>query len=568
MKTKILSIILLSILVNNVYLFKYNYITTDGVIHTSHTINGTIPDVTNETVAVLIYENNVNKTGWANLELKTSNRFTDNVQSYMGGVVEGYITGQLIHYNYRNTYENICKNKKFCELLKKFVENNNQFIDTMIKKKSDSNYWHQIDLIYTQLKGLQEGYNRWKVEHKIKNTTETDYLGEIFLINIGPELSTLEEILLNKKIKTRGHCSAIVKPLADGSDLYVSHNTWNTYNSMLRVLKKYSFAFNTIESNFTKLISGHSVSFPSAPGSLLSNDDYYILSSGLVVQETTNENFNMSLLVNIRANNSILEFARNVVANRLANSGKEWTDLFAPYNSGTYNNQFMIVDYKLWKKGTKVADLPNNLLWIIEQFPSLMEAQDVTPVLRTQGYWGSYNVPYFKDLYNISGNADMARKFGPFFTYNGTARATIFRRDHSKIVDMKTLYAFMRYNDFKNDPLSQCSHYNQTCSPPYSADMTIAARNDLNDIKGKYPIDEWSYYGEGATDAKMTNSSMVLNLEMLAVCGPTTEQQPPFQWSKSDLDLNHDGQPDIFNFKPIYVKWYPLRYQFADDIKK
>ncbi|XP_054163966.1 putative phospholipase B-like 2 [Oppia nitens] len=566
MTIKILSIILLTLIVNKcVHTFKYNYITKDGLIHYDSVINGTVPPMKGM-VASIIYENNVNKTGWANLELQTYINYTDDIQSYLGGFLEGYITGQLIHYNYRNNFDGFCENSTFCELLKEFMKSNYEFVDSMAAKEVNSDYWHQIKLIYTQIRGLQEGYNKWKIENNIKNPPESQYLDELMFINIGSELSNLKQILLKKNIRVTDHCSAIVKPLADGSDLYVSHNTWSTYQTMLRVLKKYSFAFNTIKSNFTKRIAGHSVSFSSNPGSVLSGDDYYVLSSGLVVQETTNQNYNMSLLANIRANNSILEFARNVVANRLANSGKEWTDLFSPYNSGTYNNQFMIVDYKLWKKGTKVADLPNNLLWIIEQFPSLMEAQDVTPVLRAQGYWGSYNVPYFKDLYNISGNADMARKFGPFYSYTETARAMIFRRNHSEIVDMKTLYAFMRYNDFKNDPLSQCSHYNQTCSPPYSSALTIAARNDLNDIKGKYPFSWWGHYGEGATDAKMTNSSMVLNLEMLAVCGPTTEQQPPFQWSKSDLDLKHYGHPDIFNFKPIYAKWDPMRYQLADDI--
>jgi hypothetical protein len=264
----------------------------------------------------------------------------------------------------------------------------------------------------------------------------------------------------------------------------------------------------------------------------------------------------------------VFEFARNIIANRLANSGKEWTDIFGAHNSGTYNNQFMIIDYKKYKTGTKLNELQNDLLWVLEQMPGLIRTEDVTHVLKEQGYWASYNVPYFKDIYTTSGNEDIAQKNGSYFSYNNTARAKIFRRDHSKVVDLKSLYSLMRYNDFKNDPFSKCKVYNQTCSPPYSADLAIAARNDLNDPNGEYPFNDWKNRGEGAIDVKITNSKMALKLEMLAVSGPTDENQPPFDWSTTNLkSVKHLGQPNLFNFKPIYVKWFPNSYVNATDIK-
>ena len=47
----------------------------------------------------------------------------------------------------------------------------------------------------------------------------------------------------------------------------------------------------------------------------------------------------------------MLEWLRNVIANRLAVTGQDWTEIFSQYNSGTYNNQFGILDYKQFKKG-------------------------------------------------------------------------------------------------------------------------------------------------------------------------------------------------------------------------
>jgi hypothetical protein len=130
------------------------------------------------------------------------------------------------------------------------------------------------------------------------------------------------------------------------------------------------------------------------------------------------------------------------------------------------------------------------------------------------------------------------------------------------------MYKLMRYNDFKNDPLSQCSIYNHSCSPSFSADLAIASRNDLNDPNGKYGIDEWGNQGFGAIDSKITNSVMTRNSEMLAVSGPTGEQQPRFQWSTTNLKgLRHEGHPDLSDFKPIYTKWFPNSYVNATDIK-
>jgi hypothetical protein len=39
---------------------------------------------------------------------------------------------------------------------------------------------------------------------------------------------------------------------------------------------------------------------------------------------------------------TVLEFMRNILANRLANNGSHWADIYTQYNSGTYNNQNMV----------------------------------------------------------------------------------------------------------------------------------------------------------------------------------------------------------------------------------
>jgi hypothetical protein len=66
------------------------------------------------------------------------------------------------------------------------------------------------------------------------------------------------------------------------------------------------------------------------------------------------------------------------VANRLADSGKEWTEIFEENNSGTYNDQFMIIDYNKFRAGASPQNLSDNLLWVLEQMPGHIRSADVT----------------------------------------------------------------------------------------------------------------------------------------------------------------------------------------------
>lgn len=66
------------------------------------------------------------------------------------------------------------------------------------------------------------------------------------MLQVGGDLEDLEQALGKKdakRVRGSGSCSALIKLLPGNKDLYVSHDTWNTYQSMLRVLKKYNFPY-------------------------------------------------------------------------------------------------------------------------------------------------------------------------------------------------------------------------------------------------------------------------------------------------------------------------------------
>ena len=81
--------------------------------------------------------------------------------------------------------------------------------------------------------------------------------------------------------------------------------------------------------------------------------------------ETTNSVFNSSLYDQISVQ-SVPYWSRVIVATRTATTSPEWHDVFYKENSGTYNNQWMTLDYKLF---TPRQPLPPNLFWVSEQMP-------------------------------------------------------------------------------------------------------------------------------------------------------------------------------------------------------
>ena len=77
-------------------------------------------------------------------------------------------------------------------------------------------------------------------------------------------------------------------------------------------------------------------------GYIESLDDYYQLSSGLVMLQTTNQVFNMRLY-DLVTPQSLFAWQRVRVANMMAHSGSEWYNVVRMYNSGL--SSFMLLHF-------------------------------------------------------------------------------------------------------------------------------------------------------------------------------------------------------------------------------
>ena len=65
----------------------------------------------------------------------------------------------------------------------------------------------------------------------------------------------------------------------------------------------------------------------------------------------------------------------------------------------SYNNQWMVLDYKLFTPG---EPLRPGFFSVLEQLPGLVVASDMTATLAEQGYWASYNRPFYPEVYSLS----------------------------------------------------------------------------------------------------------------------------------------------------------------------
>uniref|UniRef100_A0A1I8EMD1 Phospholipase B-like n=1 Tax=Wuchereria bancrofti TaxID=6293 RepID=A0A1I8EMD1_WUCBA len=453
-------------------------------------------------VALGRFRNAVNETGWGIFEVETFNGVDEITQAFAAGLLEGILTRQLIKYHCRNTLEGMCNGKKeYCNKLFAYLSKNLNWIKHTVRKK------REIDIYWKQLAG---------------------------------DLIDLRKIF-GKNKSDASHCSGLVKLAPDNADLFIAHVTMSGYETMNRILKFYKFAFEK------EKIPGYATSFSSYPGSLISLDDFILASSGLAIIETTINIFNRSLYDAIKPSGQLHCWIRSIIATKLANTAKQWMQIFARYNSGTYNNQWSIVDYKLFKPNEKLPT--NNLLWVLEQTPGLVIAHDMTWFLKNYTYWPSYNIPYFNTISEISGFKQKGQLFD-WYNWERSPRAKIFNRDHHKVINLNSLQKLMRYNDYKHEKFSKCK-----CIPPYSALASISTRGDLNPANGTYEINEMGHRNSGSIDYKGTNYQLFKNFRFKAWSGPTYDPLPVFSWATTDIQVNHYGQPTVWQFKEIETEW-------------
>nr|XP_055051064.1 phospholipase B-like 1 [Misgurnus anguillicaudatus]XP_055051065.1 phospholipase B-like 1 [Misgurnus anguillicaudatus] len=476
------------------------------------------------------YNDTLSSTGWGVLEVRAGYGQTpepDEVTLYMAGYLEGFLTAPEIYDHYTNMYPQLINKPKTLVAVKRFMAKQDYWSRREVKKNSTDPFWVHVGLIVSQLDGLQAGVADWAKQQGKKPLSQfaIQFLNAVGdLLDLIPALVPGDKSTLNQyKSPPMGHCSALIKMLPGYENLLFAHSSWYTYAATMRIYKHWDFKLNEPHTATGKL------SFSSYPGFLVSLDDFYLLGSGLMMTQTTNNVFNTSLYSYITPA-SLFSWQRVRLAHALAHTGEEWAKTFSKYNSGTYNNQYMIVDTSRVNLGSRLQD---GALTVVEQIPGLVEYSDQTQTLR-RGYWPSYNVPFHRKIYLMSGYEPMWKQYGDDFSYDLCPRAKIFRRDQSSVSDLTSLKRIMRYNDYKNDPYSE----GDPCK-------SICCRNDLRQQHAS---------PGGCYDTKVTDIQMAQGFVSEAVNGPTTDGGlPVFSWEKFNSTL-HQGLPQHYNFSFIMMQ--------------
>lgn len=112
-------------------------------------------------ISLVNFRNDINKTGWAYLEVITSAAHSDDDQAYTAGLGEALLTSDLMKSQWHNTLDGYCTTplSPYCQRLKKFVDTNAAWMQQQLDSKGDVDpYWHQVRLFLIQLQGLIDGY--------------------------------------------------------------------------------------------------------------------------------------------------------------------------------------------------------------------------------------------------------------------------------------------------------------------------------------------------------------------------------------------------------------------------
>jgi hypothetical protein len=335
----------------------------------------------------------------------------------------------------------------------------------------------------------------------------------------------LSERAWERRLAHTGHCSALVRLASQGKDLLFGHTTWNDYSTMTRVFKYYHFRLPGSSA------AASLVALSSYPGCISSNDNFFMMDSGLAVADTSIEildDATYDRILDFGAPTAIPYFVHISAVNRLAQTASHWTSLLTERAGRASSAQWVVVDYNKFAPGER---LRSNTVRLAEVVPGLAMHGDLSEELELHGYFASVNRPFFKKVREISGHAAAEKEYGALYSFDHGPRAEIFHRLGKSVETLMD----MRYVMNRNDP-------SERVDPP-SPGHAVSARMDLD---GSMLIPN------GGIDAKVVNNCLFRKLQCQAISGPSHDQQPAFSWT-AFAEYPHLGLPDTWNFNWVQM---------------
>lgn len=320
------------------------------------------------------------------------------------GYFEGYLTQKSIYNislnNYADWFEDSKKSSP--QPVYDWLVKNHYWVKNQVKyklselkavghklKSKEYKYWYTVSLQIQQFNGLMLGYNaaapanqRLSLEQFLLLNADGDVESIVEIPGIKSRLAEMNMTIQYVKKKKNLRCSAVFKFDPIVREIYFGHTTWDNMDmSSLRQLKSYQYDFIKAYNN-----EPYVVVMSSSPGFLSSVDDFYLTSNRLAIIETTNGNYNKKLWDEVTTS-SVLSWMRVNVANMLSSTTTDWTTTFCLENSGTYNNQWMILDIlkvEQFQEDRNLKELLPNTFRVVEQIPGTCTSKDESGVLTSK----------------------------------------------------------------------------------------------------------------------------------------------------------------------------------------
>ena len=515
----------------------------------------------NNLIAKGKYEKTRYKTGWDLFESKTYNNANPIIQLYSIGIIEGILSQEEIKDYMNNFRYALGGNEKAIQLKQWFKEADENIkrkinnINSEKDNKFDLKSLSYLACLHAQINGLYKGYN-------LKSEEDDVDIYELYLLNSeGNYDDTLVYMGINqieyndnvnfendenlmkyynttkfeeiwRKLTRKSHCSAIVKLINENNEknILFGHNTWTGFYELLRTYKSIDYAFEG--DNQILGLKPIKMKYSSYPGILFSGDEYYTIENNLAITQTSLSTIFPERLVNgLNKKEYIPEFMRIMTINFLSRTGKEWVKNFEKLYNGNhiYFASWIIVDFNKINSN-------NNLIFIAEEVSENVMTMDYTKEFLKKGYYGSYNLPFFKEhtvqtgisYFNL--NLD-DKKYNP--------RGYLVKSLINEVNDIQSFQDLLTYNKYRmNDSKVEDD---PSVDDPYNG---IASRSE------EY----------GTIDFKIIDKNLINNGNIYAYSGPIYGDNPnfkPFNKNdiKSDLKNYMEGIPEEFNFEPILINF-------------
>ena len=479
------------------------------------------------------WEDSISEVGWYQFHVETNEDSTSSDQFKCAGALDGYL-GQHRIYQRFNLYKdqmNLPRNETFPEQWESWMQLNLDYTRNQVSSNQNDTYWVSMGLILDQFDGLVAGYQ--------SAAPQTEYLRmmDLLFIQAIGDIYDLESYWSPGYYNELHHmeCSGLVAMTEGYKDLFFGQAAWSSFQKMHQVLKEYNIK--------AKEHPNKHVIISTRMGALASSDDFWVNDAGLMILETTNNNYNSSLYQLI-TEKSVLTWLRTLHATWFSTKAEQWTQEFIRENSGTYNNQYVVVDTKQFVPGEKPE---KDLIWVIEQLPGMYRSADATELLASRRWFPSINTPWFEDIFEISGYPEKIKEkgdLGDYYSYYNSSRYLIFNMEAPKIKNFSDFQKLMRRNEFISDNLTHNIGHGDPA-------QQILSRYDL---RHQYPTPYGAENYFGGLDTKTASAIHILhNLSFEAIgCPKYSETIPPWEFGVAPFEnVKYDGLPKKWNFSWI-----------------